>query len=234
DPAGIITAVPTRESIADACAYHELAKLDLATVGSDLTRPLIAAAGRQNGRVCLLDRVANGCKRMPNRCLRCERGDDQNRQQVVHGAPLHLVGKSLPRRWAAHSMRASAQVTAPGAITSMIAAVSSTLSITLSRAQCLSVEQSGGRSISFRKDECHVMHPLLGKISNILVHLKNIHTHTLDRDRFSRPSREEGQLQAESDQDNRNNSDSVMHAHASPPGSRESAGFYEGIIGDDV
>jgi hypothetical protein len=30
DPAGIITAVPTRESIADARAYHDLAKLDLA------------------------------------------------------------------------------------------------------------------------------------------------------------------------------------------------------------
>src|SRR5262249_56066264 len=81
--------------------------------------------------------------------------------------------------------------------------------------------RAGGRSMSLRKDECHVMYPLLRKISNILVHLKNIHTHTLDRDRFSRPSREEGQLQAESDQDNRNNSDSVMHAHASPPGSRE-------------
>src|SRR5262249_61025495 len=107
-------------SISDPFAYNQLPNLHLPTLSNDLTRPLIAAAGPQNGRVCLLDRVANGCKRMPNRCLRCERGDDQNRQQVVHGAPLHLVGKSLPRRWAAHSMRASAQVTAPGAITSMI------------------------------------------------------------------------------------------------------------------
>src|SRR5262249_45197094 len=104
-------------------------------------------------------------------------------------------------------------------------------SITLSRAQC--VRAKSGRPINLlqkRRMSCQ----LLRKISNILVHLKNIHTHTLDRDRFSRPSREEGQLQAESDQDNRNNSDSVMHAHAAPSGSRESAGFYEGIIGDDV
>src|SRR6516164_1748635 len=43
---------------------------------SDLTRPLIAAAGHQNDRVRLLDRVANGGKRMPNRCLRCEHADD--------------------------------------------------------------------------------------------------------------------------------------------------------------
>jgi hypothetical protein len=34
-------------------AYHDLAKLDLAAVDSDLTRPLIAAAGRQNDRVRL-------------------------------------------------------------------------------------------------------------------------------------------------------------------------------------
>ena len=34
------------------------------------------------------------------------------------------------------------------------------------------------------------------------------------------PSREESQLQAEPDQENCNNSDTVMHAHASPPGSR--------------
>jgi hypothetical protein len=37
------------------------------------------------------------------------------------------------------------------------------LSITLPTAQALSVRGSGGRSISFRKDECHVMHPLLRK-----------------------------------------------------------------------
>jgi hypothetical protein len=72
-----------------------------------------------------------------------------------------------------------------------------------------------GGSISFRKDECHVMHPLLRKIFNIPVHLGNIHTHSLDWGciRFSRRSREESQLQAEPDQDNCNNSDTVMHAH---------------------
>src|SRR5262245_10745937 len=67
---------------------------------------------------------------MPNRCLRCEHGDDQNRQQVVHGCHSASstnsnveAGKSLPAG-SAHSMRASAQVTAPGAATSMIVAVS--------------------------------------------------------------------------------------------------------------
>src|SRR6516225_5200416 len=95
DPAGLIAAIPTRESIADARAYHHLAKLDLAAVGSDLTWPLIAAAGRQNDRVRLLDRVANGGKRMPDRCLRCEHGDDQNRQQVFHGCPLNIVHQTL-------------------------------------------------------------------------------------------------------------------------------------------
>src|SRR5262245_53767461 len=136
-------------------------------------------------------------------------------------------------------MRASAQVTAPGAIASMITAVStrpnrqnrsrcSRMSVPLVQKQKLGVGEAAARSISFRKDECHVMHPLLRKISNILVHLKNIHTHTLDRDRFSRRSREEGQLQAESDQDNGNNSDSVMHAHASPPGSRNLPDFMRG------
>src|SRR5436190_8229940 len=59
------------------------------------------------------------------------------------------------------------------------------------------------------------MHLLLRKILNILLHLEKIHTHTLDRAcvRFSRRSREESQLQAEPDQDNCNNSDSVMRAH---------------------
>src|SRR5215471_14708563 len=67
---------------------------------------------------------------MPNSCLRCKHGDDQNRQQVFHGcsSASHIysnveAGKSLPAG-AAHSMRASAQVTAPGAVTSMIVAVS--------------------------------------------------------------------------------------------------------------
>src|SRR6516225_5306196 len=104
-PAGLIAAVPTRESIADARAYHDLAKLDLAAVGSDLTRPLIAAAGRQNDRVRLLDRVANGGKRMPDRCLRCEHTMIKIDSKYFMDAPLHLAsstysnveaGKSLP------------------------------------------------------------------------------------------------------------------------------------------
>jgi hypothetical protein len=116
--------------MADACAYHDLAKLDLATVGSDLTRPLIAAAGRQNGRVCLLDRIANGGKRMPNRCLRCEHGDNQNLAASSSWCPSASSTNSNVEAdlslaaGAAHSMRASAQVTAPGAIISMIVAVS--------------------------------------------------------------------------------------------------------------
>ena len=67
-PAGIKPAKPTRESIRYPLTYHDLTKLDLPAMGSNLTRPLIAAAGRQNDRVRLLDRVANGGKRMPNRC----------------------------------------------------------------------------------------------------------------------------------------------------------------------
>src|SRR6266550_6271596 len=74
---------------------------------------------------------------------------------------------------------------------------------------------SGAGSIAFRKDECHVMHLLLWKIFNILLQLRNIYMQTLDRAcvRFSRRSREESQLQAEPDQDDCNNSDSVMRAH---------------------
>src|SRR5262249_40498161 len=90
DPAGIVAAVPTRESIADARAYHDLAKLDLAAMGADLTRPFIAAAGGQGERVRLLDRVANGGKRMPDHGLRCERGDDQNQRQFLHVSPAFL------------------------------------------------------------------------------------------------------------------------------------------------
>jgi len=52
-----------------ASVYHGLASFDLAAVGNGLTRPLIAAAGRQNDHVRLLDRVANGGKRMPIRLL---------------------------------------------------------------------------------------------------------------------------------------------------------------------
>ena len=61
-PTGIKAAKPTRESVGCAWTYHDLTKLDLAAVGSDLTRPLVAAAGRQNDRVRLLDRFANGGK----------------------------------------------------------------------------------------------------------------------------------------------------------------------------
>src|SRR5262249_60799458 len=66
---------------------------------------------------------------MPNSCLRCKHGDDQNRQQVFHGCSSASgiysnveAGKSLPAG-AAQSMRASAQVTDPGAITRMIGAM---------------------------------------------------------------------------------------------------------------
>jgi hypothetical protein len=48
---------------------HKLTKLDLAAMGGDLTRPFIAAAGGQDDRVRLLDRVANGGKRMPDHGL---------------------------------------------------------------------------------------------------------------------------------------------------------------------
>jgi len=54
--------VSTRESLSGAHAHHDLAKLDLAAVGGDLTWPFIAAAGGQDDRVHLLDRVANGGK----------------------------------------------------------------------------------------------------------------------------------------------------------------------------
>src|SRR5215471_5630058 len=132
---------------------------------------------------------------------------------------LLKAGKSLPAG-SAHSMRASGAMFPSGS-----RIIASTLSITLPTAQVLSVRGSGGRSISFRKDECHVMHPLLRKIFNILVHLGNIHTHSLDWGcvRFSRRSREESQLQAKPDQENCNNSDTLMHAHASPPANRSNS-----------
>jgi hypothetical protein len=42
------------------------AKLELLpVVGSDLTKPFIAAAGGQDDRVRLLNSVPNGCKQMP-------------------------------------------------------------------------------------------------------------------------------------------------------------------------
>jgi hypothetical protein len=65
-----------------------ISKLDLAAVGSNLTRPFITAASGQDGRIRLLDRVANGGKRMPDHGLRCEHRDDQNRQQLPHGLTL--------------------------------------------------------------------------------------------------------------------------------------------------
>jgi hypothetical protein len=45
-PTGIKAAKPTRESICCPLTYHDLTKLDLAAMGSNLTRPLVAAAGR--------------------------------------------------------------------------------------------------------------------------------------------------------------------------------------------
>jgi hypothetical protein len=51
--------VPTRESIVDARAHSDLAKLDPAALGGNLTRPFIDAAGGQGDSVRLLDRVAN-------------------------------------------------------------------------------------------------------------------------------------------------------------------------------
>jgi len=69
DPAGTVAAVSTRESIGDARAYHNLAKFELATVGGDLTRPFIAAAGCHDHRVPLHDRFSNADKRVPDRGL---------------------------------------------------------------------------------------------------------------------------------------------------------------------
>src|SRR5262245_6018327 len=66
-------------------------------------------------------------------------------------------------------------------------------------------------SITFRKDECHVTHLLLRKILSILLPLENIHSQTCVR--FSSWSREESQLQAEPDQHDCKNRDSVMRAH---------------------
>ena len=57
------------------------------------------------------------------------------------------------------------------------------------------------------------MYLLRRKIFDILVHLKNIYTLEGPYVRFSRRSREESQLQAEPDQDNCNDNDSVMRAH---------------------
>src|SRR5262249_14757610 len=68
-PAGIEAAVPTREPIGDACAYHDLAKLDLTTAGSNLTRPFIAATGGHDNRIPLLNRFANADKRLPDHGL---------------------------------------------------------------------------------------------------------------------------------------------------------------------
>src|SRR5262249_20748061 len=73
---------------------------------------------------------------------------------------LLKAGKSLPAG-SAHSMRASGAMFPSGS-----RIIASTLSITLPTAQVLSVRGSGGRSISFRKEQCHhVMHPLLLKLS---------------------------------------------------------------------
>src|SRR5262249_38255632 len=99
DPTGIIPAVPARESIAGARAYHDLAKLDLAAMGGDLTRPFVAAAGGQDDRIGFLDGVANGGKRMPHHGLRCEHRDNQNRQQVVHGRPSLLSKAIVVKNW---------------------------------------------------------------------------------------------------------------------------------------
>jgi hypothetical protein len=78
---------------------------------------------------------------------------------------------------------------------------------------------NGVRSITVGKDECHVMELLHRKIFDILVHLGDIDIDALDGAyvRFSNRSGEESQLQAEPDQDNCHNSDSVMHAHNGPP-----------------
>src|SRR5262249_21733995 len=84
-PAGLKAAKPTRKSIICAWTYHDLTKLDLTPPGRNLTLPVIATAGSQGDRVRLLDRIANGGKRMPDQSLRCEHGDDQNRQRVIHG-----------------------------------------------------------------------------------------------------------------------------------------------------
>ena len=94
DPAGTKLTVPTRESIAAARAYHDLAKLDLAAVGSDLTRPLIAAAGRQNDRVCLLDRsrmVASECQ-----IVACDASTAMIKidSKYFMVAPLHLAARA--------------------------------------------------------------------------------------------------------------------------------------------
>jgi hypothetical protein len=43
--------VPTRETIVGARAYSDLAKLDLAALGGNLTWPFIAAAGGQGDSV---------------------------------------------------------------------------------------------------------------------------------------------------------------------------------------
>jgi len=60
-------------------------EMRVTTAGKNRTRPFIAAAGGQDDRVRLLDRVANGGKRMLDHGLRCEHGYDQNRQHVIHG-----------------------------------------------------------------------------------------------------------------------------------------------------
>jgi hypothetical protein len=82
---------------------------------------------------------------------------------------------------------------------------------------CRSPSSRNQQSITFGKDECHVMYLLRQKILTVLLDLENIHGRDREYDRFSRRSREESQLQAEPDQDNCNNSDGVMHAHNGSP-----------------
>src|SRR5262249_12344108 len=69
DPAGTVAAVSTRESIGAARAYHNLAKFQLATVGGDLARPFIAAAGCHDHRIPLHNRFSNADKRVPDHGL---------------------------------------------------------------------------------------------------------------------------------------------------------------------
>jgi len=78
-------------------AKWRIAKLDLAAVGSDLTQPLIAAAGRQNDRVRLLDRVANGGKRMPDRCLTEDMPERSVSEEVKSEAHHFPSNRPIPR-----------------------------------------------------------------------------------------------------------------------------------------